>query len=211
MESELLGPLGSVQYKSYAADIHESAQHLLTLINDILDVAKIEAGAHELRDEEVDPVDIVGAVERLVAERAARAELTLSVSLPDRLPHLRADERKLKQVLLNLMSNAIKFTPAHGRVALAARQDPDGSFVFEVSDTGIGIAAEDIPRAFAPFEQVDSRLSRQFEGTGLGLPLSDGFVKLHGGRLDLDSRPGIGTKAIVRLPAERVIAHPRTA
>ncbi len=205
MESELLGPLGSSQYKSYAADIHESAQHLLTLINDILDVAKIEAGAHELRDEEVDPRDVVGAVERLVAERAKRAELELVVDMPKRLPRLRADERKLKQVLLNLMSNAIKFTPEGGRVSLAARHDPDGSFVFEVSDTGIGIAAEDIPRAFAPFEQVDSRLSRQFEGTGLGLPLSDGFVKLHGGRLKLESQPGVGTKAIMRLPAERVI------
>ncbi|GAB4393326.1 MAG: hypothetical protein Tsb0032_12320 [Kiloniellaceae bacterium] len=205
MESELLGPLGSTQYKSYAADIHESAQHLLTLINDILDVAKIEAGAHELREEEVDPRDVVGAVERLVAERAKRAELTLKVDLAAPLPRLRADERKLKQVLLNLMSNAIKFTPEGGRITLSARQDFDGSFVFEVSDSGIGIAAEDIPRAFAPFEQVDSRLSRQFEGTGLGLPLSDGFVRLHGGRLKLESEPGKGTKAIVRLPAERVI------
>ncbi len=205
MESELLGSLGSVQYKSYAADIHESAQHLLTLINDILDVAKIEAGAHELREEEVCPFDVVGAVERLVAERAKRAQLTLEVELPKDLPRLRADERKLKQVLLNLMSNAIKFTPEGGRVALGARREADGSFTFEVTDTGIGIAAEDIPRAFAPFEQVDSRLSRQFEGTGLGLPLSDGFVKLHGGRLELESQPGAGTKAIVRLPPERVI------
>ncbi|MPZ10935.1 MAG: PAS domain S-box protein [Kiloniellaceae bacterium] len=204
MESELLGPLGSNQYKSYAADIHESAQHLLTLINDILDVAKIEAGAHELRDEEVDPYDVVGAVERLVTERAKRAELALTVSLPENLPRLRADERKLKQVLLNLMSNAIKFTPEGGRVALAAHRGADGTFVFEVSDTGIGIAAEDIPRAFAPFEQVDSRLSRQFEGTGLGLPLSDGFVRLHGGHLELKSQPGVGTRAIVTLPAERV-------
>jgi PAS domain S-box-containing protein len=207
MESELLGPLGSSQYKSYAADIHESAQHLLTLINDILDVAKIEAGAHELREEEVDPYDVVSAVERLVAERAKKAELTLTIDLPPGLPRLKADERKLKQVLLNLMSNAIKFTPEDGRVALAARRASDGGFVFEVSDSGIGIAAEDIPRAFAPFEQVDSRLSRQFEGTGLGLPLSDGFVKLHGGRLDLDSTPGKGTRAIVHLPAERVLSR----
>jgi len=205
MESELLGPLGSSQYKSYAADIHESAQHLLTLINDILDVAKIEAGAHDLRDEEVDPCDIVNAVERLVVERAARASLKLSTKLPQGLPRLRADERKLKQVLLNLLSNAIKFTPENGQVALAARLDGSGGFIFEVSDTGIGIAAEDIPRAFAPFEQVDSRLSRQFEGTGLGLPLSDGFVRLHGGTLELESTPGKGTRAIVRLPAERVI------
>ena len=158
-----------------------------------------------MRDEEVDPLDVISAVERLVAERAKRAELTLDIDLPPNLPHLRADERKLKQVLLNLMSNAIKFTPQNGHIALSARHEPDGSFVFEVSDSGIGIAAEDIPRAFAPFEQVDSRLNRQFEGTGLGLPLSDGFIKLHGGRLDLESQPGVGTRAIVRLPAERVL------
>ena len=205
MESELLGPLGSNQYKSYAADIHESAQHLLTLINDILDVAKIEAGAHELREEVVDPRDIISAVRRLVAERATRAEQSFEVSLPDDLPRLRADERKLKQVLLNLMSNAIKFTPEKGVVELSARLDGDGSFIFQVSDTGIGISKEDIPRAFAPFEQVDSRLNRQFEGTGLGLPLSAGFVRLHGGRLDLESEPGVGTRAIVRLPASRVL------
>lgn len=205
MESELLGPLGSSQYKSYASDIHESAQHLLTLINDILDVAKIEAGAHELRDEVVDPRDVIGAVQRLVAERAKRGDQALEISLPDNLPRLRADERKLKQVLLNLMSNAIKFTPEKGVIELSARLEEDGSFVFQVSDTGIGIAEEDIPRAFAAFEQVDSRLNRQFEGTGLGLPLSAGFVKLHGGRLDLESKLGAGTKAIVRLPADRVL------
>src|SRR3546814_217965 len=126
MESELLGPLGSAQYKSYAADIHESAQHLLTLINDILDVAKIEAGAHELRDEVVDPRDVVSAVERLVSERAQRAQLRMTIELPESLPRLNADERKLKQVLLNLMSNAIKFTPEGGRVALTARRAGDG-------------------------------------------------------------------------------------
>ncbi|NIA68206.1 PAS domain-containing sensor histidine kinase [Pelagibius litoralis] len=205
MESELLGPLGSNQYKSYASDIHESAQHLLTLINDILDVAKIEAGAHELREEVVDPRDVVNAVQRLVAERAKRADQALEVALPENLPRLRADERKLKQVLLNLMSNAIKFTPEKGVIELSARLEDDGSFVFQVSDTGIGISREDIPRAFAAFEQVDSRLNRQFEGTGLGLPLSAGFVKLHGGRLDLESEPGVGTRAIVRLPANRVL------
>ena len=205
MESELLGPLGSNQYKSYAADIHESAQHLLTLINDILDVAKIEAGAHELREEVVDPRDVIGAVRRLVAERVTRGDQILEIALPDNLPRLQADERKLKQVLLNLMSNAIKFTPEKGVIEISARLEDDGSFIFQVRDTGIGIAEEDIPRAFAPFEQVDSRLNRQFEGTGLGLPLSAGFIKLHGGRLDLESTPGVGTKAIVRLPPTRVL------
>src|SRR3546814_12878468 len=109
-----------------STDLHESAQHLLTLINDILDVAKIEAGAHELRDEEVDPYDVVGAVERLVAERAKRAELHLTIDLPEGLPRLIADERKLKQVLLNLMYNAIKFTPEGGRLALAAPRPAHG-------------------------------------------------------------------------------------
>ncbi len=205
MERELFGPLGSLRYQDYATDIKESAQHLLALINDILDVAKIEAGAHELCEEEIDLGETVRAVERLVSERANRAGLTLAVATAEKLPQIKADGRKLKQALLNLMSNAIKFTPEGGRVGLHVRQDTDGSFIIEVSDTGIGIAPEDIPRVFAPFEQVDSRISRQFEGTGLGLPLSDGFVRLHGGRLTLESTVGEGTRAIIRLPAERVV------
>lgn len=205
MASELLGPLGSEQYKGYASDIHESAEHLLNLINDILDVAKVEAGGHRLSDAAISPYELAESVQRLVVDRARRAGQNLDVNLPPNLPQIRVDERKIKQVLLNLLSNSVKFTPRGGNIELAARREADGSFVFTVSDTGIGIAKEDIARAFSPFEQVDSRLNRQFDGTGLGLPLSLGFMKLHGGTLELDSEPGVGTRAFARLPLERIV------
>ncbi len=205
MESELLGPLGNPQYKSYANDIRESAEHLLNLINDILDVAKVEAGGHKLDLDIVSPYELADAVCRLVAERAKRANQTLEVKLPEGLPRLRIDERKVKQVLLNLLSNSVKFTADGGTIEVSARRDINGGFTFVVSDTGIGIAEENIMRAFSPFEQIDSSLNRQYEGTGLGLPLSLGFMKMHGGGLDLDSTPGVGTKAYANLPAACIV------
>jgi PAS domain S-box-containing protein len=205
MERELLGPLGNVQYKSYAKDIHSSAEHLLTLINDILDISKIEADSHQVYREEVDPYEIVDGVYRLVADRCMRSGLTLERSLPEGLPGIFVDERKIKQVLLNLLANAAKFTPKGGRVTIAASYGPGQSFDFVVTDTGIGIAPEDMEIAFTPFEQIDSQLNRQYEGTGLGLPLSLGFMRLQGGDLILDSIPGKGTKAIARLPGTCVI------
>lgn len=204
MERELLGPLGNEQYKSYANDIHSSAHHLLKIINDILDVAKIEAGGHTLCEEEFDPRGVLEAGARLIAERCQRARQQLKFDLPETLPLLFADERMVKQVLLNLLSNATKFTPEEGNIELTANVEADGSFIFVVKDSGIGIAASDLERAFAPFQQIDSRLSRQYEGTGLGLPLSRGFMRLHDGDLVLESTPGLGTLAIARLPAGRV-------
>ncbi len=205
MESELLGPLGSAQYKSYAHDIHESAEHLLGLINDILDVAKVEAGGHLLDEDVIDPYELAESARRLVAERSKSAGQMLRMHMPEGLPKLRGDERKLRQVLLNLLSNSVKFTDKGGLIELTAELEADGKFAFLISDSGIGIAAADIPRAFAPFEQVDNKMHRQHKGTGLGLPLSVGFMKLHGGSLELESEPGVGTRAIVRLPAERVV------
>ena len=205
MESELLGALGNAQYKGYAGDIHESAEHLLKLINDILDVAKVEAGGHSLHEETVDPVVICESVVRLVAERSKMAGQSLDLRLPTDLPLLRVDSLKIKQVLLNLVSNAIKFTPRDGAIEIEARVDRNGDFTLQVSDTGIGIAQNDMERAFAPFEQVDNRINRNYEGTGLGLPISKAFMELHGGNLILDSEPGVGTKAIARLPASRVL------
>jgi PAS domain S-box-containing protein len=205
MEQEIKGPLGNDQYKGYAGDIRESARHLLKLIDDILDVAKVEAGGHVLDDELIDPYDLAESARRLVAERAKNAGQTLAMTLPPDLPNLRGDERKLKQVLLNLLSNAIKFTDRGGTIEISAELSADGGFAFQVSDSGIGISKEDLPRAFAPFEQVEHRLNREHTGTGLGVPLSRGFMKLHGGDLELESEPGVGTRAIARLPAERVV------
>ncbi|MEM7169994.1 MAG: ATP-binding protein [Pseudomonadota bacterium] len=204
MLSELLGPLGNPQYAGYVQDINDSADHLLKLINDILDVAKIEAGEHRLDMEKASPYAIVESVRRIIANKAQSAGHRLHIDLPEDLPAIIVDERKIKQVLLNLLSNAIKFTPEGGAIRLSARREIDGGFSYVVTDNGIGIAPEDMPRALAPFQQIDSRLSRRFEGTGLGLPLSVGFIELHGGNLIMESQLTVGTTAIARLPARCV-------
>jgi signal transduction histidine kinase len=140
---------------------------------------------------------------RLVAPKAVSLGITLSVDMPDGLPVISADERMLKQVMLNLLSNALKFTPGGGAVELAARAAPDGGLIFTVKDTGIGIAREDFEKIFQPFGQVDSSLARKFEGTGLGLPLTKGLVELHHGNLGLESEVGRGTTVRVTLPRRR--------
>ncbi|MFQ6017267.1 MAG: PAS domain-containing sensor histidine kinase [Kiloniellaceae bacterium] len=207
MCAEILGPLDNAQYRGYTADIRESARHLLALINDILDAAKIEAGQTELFEEPVDPVALIDSVQRLLAGRAGRAGLAIEVHLAPNLPPIYADETKLKQILINLTANAVKFTPEGGRIELRAEVNETGEFVFMVSDSGIGIEAKDIPRALAPFGQVDSQLSRRFEGTGLGLPLAKSLTQMHGGTLDLVSAPQVGTTVTVRLPAERMLRY----
>ncbi len=206
MDQEILGPIGNPQYKGYATDISDSAGHLLELINDILDAAKIEAGEMPLAEETVDSRDLVESVRRLIAPRAERAKLRLDVHLAEKVPVLRVDKTKLKQILINLLSNAVKFTPEGGCVSLSAELADNGEFLFLVSDTGIGIAPDDMARAMAPFGQVDSRLSRKYEGTGLGLPLAKSLTKLHGGGFELVSQPEVGTTVTVRLPACRVVA-----
>jgi PAS domain S-box-containing protein len=207
MSSELLGPLGNEQYQGYSHDILVSAQHLLGVINDILDVAKIEAGKLHLTEEDVNPHEVLGTVKRLMSERAERVGINLKLDAAKDLPHVWADARKLKQILINLMANSVKFTPGGGRIELSAFVDQRGDFVFAVTDTGIGIAKEDIDKALAPFTQIDSQLSRQFEGTGLGLPLAKGFTELHDGELKLVSEPGKGTQVTIHLPARRVIPN----
>ena len=203
IDGEMLGPVGQAGYKEYARDIQSSSLHLLQIINDILDVSKIEAGMATLRETAVDFAAIVQSCCRLVAPRAMSLAITLTVDMPDDLPVILADERMLKQVLLNLLSNALKFTPTGGAVELAARGAPDGGLILTVKDTGIGIAAEDFEKIFQPFGQVDSSLARRFEGTGLGLPLSKGLVELHGGTIGLESEIGRGTTVCVALPKNR--------
>jgi PAS domain S-box-containing protein len=205
IKEEHFGPVGSERYRSYAGDILASAHHLLTLIDDILDVAKIEAGKLELEETPVRPAELGRQALRLVADRAERAGVVLEAKLPDELPRLLLDGRKMKQILLNLLSNAIKFTPKGGRVELIAGRTADGGFRFAVHDTGIGIAPADQATALAPFGQVDSQLARKFEGTGLGLPLSNALAKLHDGSLELESTPGKGTTVTIILPAERIL------
>jgi two-component system cell cycle sensor histidine kinase PleC len=205
MASELFGPLNE-KYKGYAADILKSGQHLLSLINDVLDMAKIEAGKMTLHYE---PVSLKGVCEdavRLMRGKVQEADLTLSVVGED-LPDIEADQRGLKQVMLNLISNAVKFTPAGGRITLtlAATQGEDGQARVKVScaDTGIGIAPEDLARLARPFEQVEGQHSKTTQGTGLGLALTKSLIEMHGGRLMLESEPGVGTVVSFDLPVKR--------
>ena len=204
MYAEPYGPLGDKRYKQYAQDIHGSGGHLLSIINDILDLSKIEAGQAELNEEEVDLAALTASVVRIIQERAASAGLAFHAESGEGLPWVRADRRALKQILLNLLSNAVKFTPKGGEVGLRMAVDADRGLRLIVYDTGIGIDPQDIPRAMAAFGQVDASWSRRYEGAGLGLPISRALIRLHGGTLELESQPGTGTTVTVRLPPGRV-------
>ena len=206
LSGELLGPIGLRRYAEYAKDIQESAQHLLSLITDILDLSKIEAGQCKLSETAVDLSQIAATALRLIQDRASKSRVKLVNTLTRALPYVTADERSVKQMMVNLLNNGVKFTPEGGEVTLTAELRADGSLAFTVSDTGIGIAQNDIPRALAPFTQIDSALSRRFEGTGLGLPLVKSLIELHGGKLELTSTLGLGTQAAVIFPTTRVRA-----
>jgi len=205
---EFFGPLGDARYAGYARDIHDSGSHLLSLINDILDIAKIELHQVTLAEDNIEIGNIVDPCVRLVSERAKSGGIDLLVALAPNLPALRADERRLKQIVLNLLSNAVKFTPPGGRIEIGASAGPEG-FRLWVADTGIGMTEDDIAVALTAFGQVDSSLSRHHEGTGLGLPLALAMTQLHGGTLAIESTPSRGTVVTVMLPPERMIA-PKT-
>ncbi|MHA1537891.1 MAG: PAS-domain containing protein [Alphaproteobacteria bacterium] len=205
MTSELFGTLGNPHYIEYARDIHESGIHLLNLINDILDVSKLEAGKIEIIDNDCQVGEVIAAVGLFVRERALEGDVEIEFADVSALPPLRADERRLKQILINLLSNAVKFTPAGGKVTVSARADAALGFIIEVRDTGIGIAPEDIPKALEPFAQIDSTLSRRYEGTGLGLPLTKSLIELHGGTISIESALGEGTLITVTFPPERIV------
>ena len=201
-----MGRLGRAQYVEYATDIHDSGELLLSLINDILDMSKIEAGKRALAESVMDVEHVVQSVVRLVTSRAKAGHLHLNVKVPHDIPALRGEERAIKQIFTNLLTNAIKFTPEGGNVNLTARMDEFGRMCIIVQDTGIGISPEDIAVALAPFGQIESALSRKNQGTGLGLPLTKALVELHGGVLDLQSELGKGTTITVILPSDRVIS-----
>jgi len=204
LAAEPFGPLGNARYREYANDIHASGTHLLSLINDILDLSRIESGDDRLEDSEIDPRDIVGECLRMVGTQATACGLALTVDIETGIPHIRGDARRLKQILINLLANAVKFTPAGGTIAVRVARRLKG-IVLVVEDTGIGIAPQDIPRVLVRFRQVDSTLARKYEGAGLGLPLARQLAERHGGTLTLESQIGVGTTVTVTLPAERVV------
>ena len=206
IKGEMFGALGNARYNEYAQDIYNSGTHLLGVINDILEFAKAEAGKMELIEEDVDLLGVVEACFRLLQPRAADAEVTIRHDIAAALPSIRADQTKMRQIILNLVSNGIKFTPSGGRVQVSASADPDDGFVIKVVDTGIGISEQDLPKVMSAFGQVDSALSRKYDGTGLGLPLSISMVELHGGKLRLESTVGVGTSVTLVFPTERIVA-----
>jgi len=199
LQTDLYGPLGDDRYRDYAGDINGSGQHLLSLINDILDLSKAEAGRLELTPERINLDTVIADCRRLIDGRAEAAKLTITGHTRNAATTVWADSRKLKQILLNLLSNAVKFTPPGGTITLTARDQANGVEI-RVADTGIGMSEPDLAVALENFGQVDSDLARCHDGTGLGLPLTRSLVELHGGEFQLESSQGVGTTAIVWLP-----------
>ena len=204
MTTETLGPIGSPRYREYARDIGDSARHLLTIINDILDVSKIEAGKLDVYEEDVDVGDVVTSVSRLIQPRSEEAGIAVSTEVEGAVPKLRTDSRHLKQILLNILSNALKFTDKGGEIGIRAGRAADGGLDISVSDTGIGMSEEEINIATQRFGQVESSMVRKFHGTGLGLPLAIGLLQLHDGTLDIASEKGVGTKVSLHFPPSRI-------
>ena len=205
IEGEVMGEIDNKRYVAYGRDIVNSGEHLLAIINDILDLSKIEAGETELEEEIVDVGKVVEVCTHLVEERARKAGVMVD-STVNGVPSLRADERKLTQVVTNILANAVKFTPKGGRVSVGASVTDDGLFEIRVEDTGVGMSDDQIPKALAPFSQIDSSISRSHEGTGLGLPIARSLCELHGGSLELDSEVGVGTRVTMRFPGARIVS-----
>ncbi|OUR78096.1 hypothetical protein A9Q83_08930 [Alphaproteobacteria bacterium 46_93_T64] len=205
IKNEIYGKVGSEKYIEYAGDIHASGVHLLDLINDILDLSKVESGAQNISEDKVDIISLVDECMRLTEHQRNANNIKMSSYLSSVLPTVIADPKMIKQVVINLLSNAIKFTPQGGEVSIHCVVEGDGSLALSVQDTGIGIRKEDIAKALTPFVQVDSELSRKYQGTGLGLSLSKNLMELHNGQLKVDSEFGKGTTVTIYLPRDRVV------
>ena len=204
LQKSMLGP-SSPKYAEYAEDIHSGGTYLLSLINDVIDLSKIEAGKFTLLPEPVDILALVRDCSRLTAQIMEKKELHLHLAMPDTLPRAMADERAIRQVLLNLLSNAIKFTPADGIITISARHDAENHRLWiEVMDTGIGVAPENLEKIFAPFQQENSMIAKKFGGTGLGLAISRDLIRLHGSDMMLQSAPGVGSRFSFTLPVARI-------
>jgi signal transduction histidine kinase len=206
LASEHLGPMRNAHYLEYAHDIHSSGHHLLSIINDVLDMSKIEAGKLEIQETEVAVGPLLAAVARMVRERAREARIELVADPPEPDIVFWADQRAMRQCLLNLISNAVKFSNEGGRVVVEAALDADGAVVLSVADDGIGMSPADLERALQPFGQAQAATTRAYGGTGLGLPITKGLVEAHGGTLEVTTSPGRGTRIRIILPAERTRA-----
>jgi two-component system cell cycle sensor histidine kinase PleC len=202
ISQECFGAVGNARYKDYATDIHSSGAHLLSLINDLLDIAKIEAGRMEILPHPLEAQRTFEIALKLIGFKAGEKRQTLNIHVDPNAPSLYADERALKQMLINLVSNAVKFTPEGGKIDVVASAAKGGGFQIMVRDNGPGIPAEKLANIFTPFNQVDNRYDRQAGGTGLGLALVRGLAELHGGRAWLESEEGMGCSAYIVLPVK---------
>ena len=205
IEQEMLGPIAERRYVGYAGDIKASGEHLLAIINDILDLSRVEVGQADLEESGFAMHDAIASCVRLVQPRAEQAGLELNINVPPGLPDIYGDQRRIKQIAINLLSNAVKFTPVGGTISIDAAIRSDDSLATSVTDSGIGMAPEDIERALQPFVQLDTSLSRKFEGTGLGLALCRMLADMHEARLEIVSEPGNGTTVSLILPPERIL------
>lgn len=208
LDAEIWGPLGSPRYREYARAIADSGQHLYVLIQNILDLSRHDAGVLELDERPVDLGLEIAACRDMLAASAASSGIALNIEVPLPAPWVLGDATKLRQIVINLAANAVRFTPAGGRVTVAVQRLDDGATEIRVTDTGVGLEPEDIPRALEPFVQVSRDRTRESGGAGLGLPLSKRLAELHDGRLEIDSRPGEGTTVRVALPAWRAFTPP---
>ncbi|WP_299373474.1 PAS domain-containing sensor histidine kinase [uncultured Kiloniella sp.] len=205
MRDELLGDLGHPRYREYINDVHHSGEHLLNLINDVLDISKVESGKFELNEDVLDLKDTISACMQIIRGRTDAAALNIEVTAPKEKVYFRGDERIMRQILLNLLTNAVKFTPNDGKVLLDLKKNSDHSIKLIISDTGCGIEENDIPVVLAPFGQARINARTAHEGTGLGLSLSKMLTELHDGTLGLTSKVGKGTQITLDFPVERYV------
>ncbi len=204
IKDQLFGPIGSEKYIEYAEEIRRSGHGLLTIINNIIDISRIESGQFMLRDEDTDLADLARGCAKQLADAVAAGELKLTLSMPGEPVVMRVDPRALQQVLTNILSNALKFTPPGGTVALGVARTPEGAEI-TVTDSGIGIATAHLARLGETFFQADDALIRNHEGAGLGLALAKALISLHGGNLEVRSDPGAGTRVAIQLPSARLV------
>jgi signal transduction histidine kinase len=211
IKEQTMGAVGMPRYVEYANDIYCAGEHLLALINNVLDISKIQAGKVSLKEEPIDLRETVQGSLTAVAAQALKNKVTLQVQLPEMLPPVHADAVAMRQILINLLSNAVKFTPEGGEVTVSVERPSDGSLTLVIADTGIGMTEDEIAIALEPFRQVENALTKKFEGTGLGLPIARRLVELHGGRLEIASAKHVGTVIRAYLPPERIIATQEAA
>lgn len=208
---ELFGPVNNVKYRDYADDISSSGQHLLQLVTDILDFSKVEAGKLELVEKVVALSSLIDVVRTQIRPMAERADVRIVVDLPPMDLHIHGDELRLRQILINLIGNAIRFSPQDAEVSIGILENQTGELEIRIADKGPGINGDDLVKVMEPFQQVGDIMTRTQGGTGLGVPIARALTELHGGNLRYESEPGVGTKAILRLPAERLLRFEKQA